>query len=506
MVNYPSSVPPWTVGVVLALVLLLAASCGIYAPTMPPLTVARGSNAATATPAPTATPDDLLHRPGMTLERCTLSNGAAARCGTLTVYENPAANSGRQIEIFVAVKPATSQLVEPDPVFFLAGGPGAAASQAWAVAGIFPGLNDHRDIVLVDQRGTGRSHAMVYPPPPTLTGMSAAQAQAVLSSFYAKALDQLDGDPRYYTTFVAMEDLDKVRAALGYERINLYGGSYGVTAAQYYLRQHGEHVRAVVLDGGTLVDLPLFEYFGRNAQRALDLTFARCEGDAACRKAFPNARTEYAALVERARRGELKMMDPTTNQTVNASVVTLEQAAQSGTINAVFAAQLPYLIHKVYTENVFTGQDSGIGEMPVMAATIRCSEAWARYLPDETARLSSGTLFEEWAMDGARTWDMLCKALPKGVVPANDGERARSEASVLILTGEADPQNPPENVAHAANELPNSLSIVVPWFGHTVGHLGCMPQVVSDFFIAGTTTGLDTTCVAAMTPPAFTLN
>jgi pimeloyl-ACP methyl ester carboxylesterase len=439
----------------------------------------------------------------MTLERCTIGGGLPARCGTLTVPENPAGRGGRQIEIFVAVKPATSEPVEPDPVFFLAGGPGAAASEAWASSGIFPGLNDHRDIVLMDQRGTGRSHKLVIPPPPGMAGLTDEQQPAALTAYYAYAVAHLDGNVRYYTTAIAMDDLDKVRQALGYERINLYGGSYGGTALQYYLRQHGEHVRSAVLDGATFVDIPLFERLAPNAQRALDLTFARCEADATCHQAFPDVRSELASLMDRARRGDLDLLDESTQQTVHMTPVTVQAAIQSATISAESADLLPAVIHQAYSRHSVPGNGgSGVNPgLPAMQAAIRCSEAWARYRPAETARLGAGTLFADWAADGAREWDAICAAMPRGITPPNDGERARSVAPVLILTGEADPQDPPEHVAGAARELPKSLSIVVPGQGHTVGTIGCLPQIVADFFARGTTAGLDTSCVAKMQPP-----
>ncbi len=273
--------------------------------------VAAPADALAAAPAPTTIRESSTP-PRLALEPCVIGNGLAARCGTLKVYENPAAQTGPQIDIFVAVKPATSEPVEPDPVFFLAGGPGAAASVQWAPSGIFPGLNEHRDIVLMDQRGTGKSHRSDFPTPPITEGMSDAEAAAALTAFYAEALPRLDGDLRYYTTAVAMDDLDLVRRALGYDRINLFGASYGGTSVQYYLRQHGEHVRSAVLDGTTLVDIPLFERLAPNGDRALDLIFARCEADAACSQAFPNVRAEYAALVELARSGGLDILDPLT--------------------------------------------------------------------------------------------------------------------------------------------------------------------------------------------------
>jgi pimeloyl-ACP methyl ester carboxylesterase len=114
-----------------------------------------------------------------------------------------------------------------------------------------------------------------------------------------QVLPRLDADPRYYTTSVAMDDLDDVRQALGYEKIDLIGFSYGTTAAQYYLRQHEPHVRSVILFSGSVGNLPIWERHAANAQRALDAVFNRCESDPNCNKAFPNGQDEFAALQEK---------------------------------------------------------------------------------------------------------------------------------------------------------------------------------------------------------------
>jgi pimeloyl-ACP methyl ester carboxylesterase len=129
-----------------------------------------------------------------------------------------------------------------------------------------------------------------------LKATSIQQMDEVLKPYVEKSLKELAGDLRFYTTSVAVDDIDEVAQALGYERVNLYGGSYGATTVQYYLRQHGNHVRTAIMDGGTLLDIPIFELIAPNGQRALDLVFKRCEADQRCSQTYPDFRAEMQDL------------------------------------------------------------------------------------------------------------------------------------------------------------------------------------------------------------------
>ncbi|MEK7784723.1 MAG: alpha/beta fold hydrolase, partial [Chloroflexota bacterium] len=250
---------------------------------------------------PTTPTESQVQPPAIALEPCQLSApGSSARlpatCGTLTVYEDRAANAGRQIELHLAVLPAVSRSPAPDPLFFLTGGPGQAATESFLQVGAaFNKINQNRDIVLVDQRGTGQSHPLACPALPDETLSEFGDEQ--LTAWLDDCLTQLDADPRFYTTSVAMDDLDQVREALGYEAINIYGVSYGTRAALTYLQQHGGHVRAVILDGVVPQDEALGLDVARDAQRALDLIFERCNADPACHEAYPNLRAEFDSIL-----------------------------------------------------------------------------------------------------------------------------------------------------------------------------------------------------------------
>ena len=221
---------------------------------------------------------------------CTLAGGVAARCGTFTVREDRTAPPGRTISLRVAVIPARDGRTKADPLVHITGGPGgsAVADALWMLS-VFSEVNESRDIVLVDQRGTGGSNRLDCPRP-----RSSLTKAAAVRAYMADCMKGLAADPRQYTTMPALDDLDDVLRALGYRQVNVYGASYGGTAAQYFLAEHGELVRTVILDGATLLDVPIFELWGRNGQRALRSILDRCAGSKQCRARYPRVRREHS--------------------------------------------------------------------------------------------------------------------------------------------------------------------------------------------------------------------
>jgi len=427
-------------------------------------------------------------------------------CATLSVPEDRSQPSGRQIGLRVALLPA-AQAASAEPLFLLAGGPGAAATtDLAALVTALARVRQRRDIVLVDQRGTGDSNRLVVPEAPKWAELPSDEADARYQSWLREAIRQLPGDVRFYTTAVAADDLDAVREALGYETIDVYGGSYGATAAQYYLRQYPSRVHAAVLDGATLVEIPLFERTAANAQRALDLLFARCLADARCASAYPDVRDEFETVLARLRRApvETAIVDPRTGRNVVVEVDDFAAAAHRFLMDADDAAQMPYYVHLAFLERwdvvvpaaLASESQAFDNSRLAMALVIGCSEGWARYDPEETARQGEGSFEVELQVAGARGRAVTCEAVPRGVVPANDAAPVQSSVPTLLLVGEADPQDPPSHVAEASRHMPDSLAVVVPGHAHGVAHRGCLPEVIAAFLDAGTTRGLDASCAA----------
>jgi len=226
---------------------------------------------------------------------CSLTSpaGAAtveAQCGRYAVPENPAAPNGRRVELNIAWLPATDESgAAPDPVFFLAGGPRQAATEVWPqIDAAFAEVRKHRHVVLVDQRGTGKSNPLVCRDREGENAVVDGEGDSgsELAAFARRCLASLDADPRFYTTTDAVRDLDTVRRALGARTVNLVGGSYGTRVAQQYAKRYPQHTRTIVLDGVAPNTLVLGSEHARNLDASLALQFAQCQKLPACRARF----------------------------------------------------------------------------------------------------------------------------------------------------------------------------------------------------------------------------
>jgi pimeloyl-ACP methyl ester carboxylesterase len=446
---------------------------------------------------------------GLTLTDCVLAaaGGAGqvdARCGTLAVPEDRARTDGRQINLRVAVVPAVSRSPRPDPLFLLAGGPGQAATEAFpAMLAAFEEVNQTRDIVLVDQRGTGRSNPLRCLDPDDETVMDEADVIAALQACPAR----LEADLRLYTTEIAMQDLDAVRAALGYEQVNLYGASYGTRAALTYLRLHPDRVRTMILDSVVDADFRLLLDASQDGQRALELAFGRCQADAACRDAFPEVAGEFAALLERleAQPVDLEIANPVTGKPL---AFTLTRAILTNIIFGAlyapeFVALLPLTVHTAYTDGNYgplvaqaISLDAGLYDG--MFYAVACAED-APFITAAEAATAAGPIF------GDRTAALraVCAAWPQGAVSADFRAPVSSAVPTLLLSGEADPITPPKYAEAVARHLPDSLHVVAPGMGHGILIRGCVDRLATDFITLGSLQGLDPACAQAIQPPPF---
>ena len=450
--------------------------------------------------------------PLLTLEPCTISSTVRALCGTLSVWEDREAQSGRRIALHVAVVPATRPTAVRVPLFYLAGGPGGAAtSSAGFAANVFRQRSLTQDLVFVDQRGTGASHPLSCPDaPPQLI---AAATPAAIAAYIEECLAALDGDPRFYTTAVAMDDLDEVRAALGYERIDLYGGSYGATALQMYLARHGDRVRTAIMDGASLVDVPLFELWAASAQRAVDLIFKRCATSRACRKAFPSPAADLKALLARLARKPQTVKLPSlgsVRMTRDLAATVVQQLSRS----PEGAAELPLALHEGRSGDLTglarayatqTAPQQGVARL-VMYWAIVCSEPWARFSAAEAARLGKGSYLGPARDADGKSFAAVCASVPPGIVPDDAGTRVRSNVPVLVLVGGADPQDPPANVAGIQQAMPNARVVVARGVGHGAVQYGCLPALANRFLAQGTAAGLDVACAARIPLPPFAVH
>ncbi len=442
-----------------------------------------------------------------------------ARCGTYEVFENRAARSGRKIKLKIVVFPATGPDKAPDPLFYIPGGPGSSATEdAPYVAQVWAKIRERRDLVFVDQRGTGGSN------PLNCEFFDPADPASYFGFYFPLAdvrrcREQLEpkADLRLYTTPVAMDDLNEVRAALGYERINLSGGSYGTRAAQVYVRRHGAHVRAVVLQGVSPTNQFMPRDFPQHTERALNGVLDECAADEACRAAFPRLRDEAKAVLERLMRGpvEVEVKHPETgkNTPVKLSRDLAAEAVRYMLYQPGAAGRIPLLLHLAAQGDFAPLAEAALFYRRQIVATgsngmylsVTCAEDLPWIRPGEGERNAANTFLGDYRLRQQRA---ACELWPRAQVPKDYAGPTRADVPALILTGQWDPVTPPAYGDAAARHLPNSLHVVVPHGGHGFGGLDgldCIRNLVADFIERGTTKGLDVSCVKGIRRRGFLL-
>ncbi len=446
------------------------------------------------------------------LEDCSIGN-VTAQCGTYRVYENRLTHNGRQIDLKLAVLPATGDQVEPDPLFYFTGGPGGAATDVAPMLKVeLSKLNKTRDIVLIDQRGTGGSNLLICPKPDKPFDVSDA---AALSAYAKSCLAGLKADPSWYTTRAYVDDVNDVRQALGYDKINISGGSYGGTVVQVYLLQHPDTVRTALINNSTLIDYPIFEHIAASSQRALDRVFARCAKDEKCHAAFPDPKADLDAAFTQVDKQpiETAVWDPAISQPISVTSAILSGVVHEMLMGANTAAQLPRLVHRavaqndwdavaeIYLNRILPQQRASAGL--VMYAVIRCGEPWAITRLDEVARNGQNSYSGNAGLAQAKSIAQTCALLPKSEPAALYDRTQKSDVPVLVLNAEEDPQNPPENVAKTAEVYPNSKVLFEPYRGHYTVSWGCLAQVYQEFIELGNVKNLKADCLSKVRPYAF---
>jgi pimeloyl-ACP methyl ester carboxylesterase len=448
------------------------------------------------------------------LHSCASSEGPTdGYCGSLEVYEDRAAGTGRKIRLAIVVLPSVGSDVHADPLVFLAGGPGQAAAQmASLVQPMFRKVQRTRDVVLVDQRGTGKSNPLnCRAGGDSLRDLTEPDDDALES--LRRCLARLPGDPRFYTTNIAMDDLDDVRAYLGYDRLNLYGGSYGTRAALVYLRRHPEHVRSIVLDGVAPMDMRLPMYAARDAQRALDKLFDDCSSDAACRAAYPSLAARTQGLFARldARPPRVKVAHPRTGVAEEIEVTSKVVAGImfSALYSPLTASLLPSLIERAEHDDfqgllalAFAGESTTDGMSLGMQLSVLCSEDSPRYTPEDITRAAAGTLFGTRLLSGQVA---ACQFWPKGTVDPGYYAPVVSSVPALVLSGELDPVTPPTWGLDVVKHLRNGRHVVMPGTGHGVAATACGNRIVTDFIDSANASAVDTVCVRSVQRPGFFL-
>ncbi len=459
-------------------------------------------------------PDPGNARGSVELKECRLPGlEREALCGSYTVWEDRATRQGRRIEIKLAVIPARRRGAEPDPIVPLAGGPGQGAiALAPQVTALFSKVNDARDIVLIDQRGTGGSNALDCD-----TG-DEHSVQAVFEDTLPEkrvrdCLESLDADPRQYATSAAVEDLDEVLGALGYPRVNLWGGSYGTRVALEFLRRHPGRVRTATLDGVAPAQMKLPLSFVADGEAAFRRMLDDCEAQPACGRAYPALRREVSALRARLARqpARVDITDPVTGDPQGVKVT--ENVFLSGLFRPLYAPELASLLPLAVTraaegdftpllaQNLEFTEDLGDNLALGMHLSVICSEDVPRITPADLAAASKSFFGRVLVDDFMRA----CAIWPKATVAPDFHEPVRADTPVLVLSGGIDPATPPRHGEAVAATLPNSRHAVAPNLSHGVSGHGCAPRLVEKFIRTADARSLDVSCLQRIPRPLFVL-
>jgi pimeloyl-ACP methyl ester carboxylesterase len=434
-----------------------------------------------------------------------------AYCAPFQVPEDWDQADGRRIDLKLALIKSSASLAERDLVVLLAGGPGQAATETWprARAGFGP-LLEHRNVLLLDQRGTGASNALTCAHASD-EDTAAFDIERVRTQTRA-CLDTVSkhADPRMYTTTMALRDLEAVRQALGAPTFDLVGVSYGTRVAQLYALRYPQGVRSVVLDSAVANEHAIGSEFALNLDAALEAQFATCTATPACAKAFgdPWANLQQLRETLRAKPLDVDYRDPVDNtrKTQHLDASTLAGLVRMYAYLPETSALLPLGIAQARAGDYapLAGQLRMLGSEleglsdNAMQLSVICSEDADRIEPraDDAQTLLGSELTEALRAQ--------CEIWPHGTRPADFNAPFASDKPVLILSGEFDPVTPPRYAEQIVKTLPNGRLLVARGQGHSVMGRGCFPKLVARFVDTLDAAKLDAGCVADFAAqPAF---
>jgi pimeloyl-ACP methyl ester carboxylesterase len=439
--------------------------------------------------------------------RCLVGTGAYeidAECADFVRHENPNDDNSKLITLAVIKLPALTPEPEQDAFTIIQGGPGGSSIDlAVAFSPAFEDIRRKRDIIVIDQRGTGRSNKLGCTPPEDNPSEFDPQLAKQLTQV---CLDKLSihSDVRYYTTSVAVDDLEALRKAAGYTQFNIYGTSYGTRVAQHYLRKYPTQTRSLIIDGVAHVGLNFAGgEIARRWQDRFETLNARCKNSPSCFSQHGDLQQSYDEIYSRLEQqtAAVELAHPTTGNTIE---YTLNKDSLFGAIRLMAysssqSALIPILLSKAKAGD-YTFFASQIIQMeesfPVELASgmhnaVVCTED-TPYVTSEDLAPSSGTILGSLMSEALAA---SCSIWPRGVMDKDFRTPFSSEVPVLVLSGATDPITPPANGDIAANMLGNARHVIVPAHGHGVIARGCVTKLASNFIHNGNFNDFDSSCV-----------
>ncbi|HEY4284971.1 MAG TPA: alpha/beta fold hydrolase [Chthoniobacterales bacterium] len=433
------------------------------------------------------------------------------RCGVYNVFENRRARTGRQLPLKIVVLPAQHPHPDQGPIFYMAGGPGETATELVGLV-ISWGDADEHDVVIVDERGTGDGHRLECKTPGSDDNLDGYLNGPFDAASAGACRDELSKqyDLSQYTTPNFADDIDEVRAAMGYDRININAGSFGTYAAQIYMRRHGEHVRSAYL--ASLVTLservPLDH--ARGAQHGLDRLFQDCDEDAACHAAYPKLREDFAMVLKKVRERPVTTVvkHPVTGAKTE---LHLTERAFGDAVRVMMyhtPRDIPFLVEKAVAGDFSPFAEAGLranrqiysGGNMGLHYCITCNEFVSRIRPEDIEPATRGCFLGSWRV---RDQMAACNEWPKTELPPDFFEPFQLGTPVVVVSGADDPTFTP-NRDEVQSLMPNATQMIIPGAAHTPEN-ECTRSIRHVLFRTGTTQGLDLTCVQKIKPVPFKL-
>lgn len=433
--------------------------------------------------------------PGLVLEDCRISAGPGypsvkARCGRLARPLDPADPGSESIELAVAVVPALSLEPAPTPLVPIAGGPGQSTIEFYAAySAAFEPIRRNRDIVLLDQRGTGKSA-------PLTCGLDEELVEGDISPERAakdarECLAELRHDPRFFTTSVAVTDLEAVRQALGVPAFNLYGISYGTRVAQHYVRQYPDSTRTVILDGVVPPQVALGPAIAIEAQKALERIFSRCAESPECDERFPAIAHEFRLLQSQLAESpvEIELPHPVT---AHREALIFGSAQLAGALRILSYHPNTVALMPLLIDEAFDGNYAPIAAQYLMTAR-SVAEALAIGMHNAVVCTEDAPFFESEnvtreALESTyigpvqlEALTAMCEVWPQGVRDENLRTPLATDTPVLLLSGGDDPITPPEFAELAAVSMTNHKFLTGRDQGHGQLTRTCIPEAMANF-------------------------
>lgn len=433
----------------------------------------------------------------------------SARCGAIEVLENPALPGSRKLEIHFVVIPAAKGHARPDPIVPLLGGPGESAIEAaeWSVHRLEPMLND-RDLLLVDQRGTGQSGALrchFFSQDDPAESLQNLFPPARVESCEKDLATHADLTQYSYQRFA--DDLEKVRRTLGYGPLNLFAGSYGTRAAQVFLRAYPSSVRTMYLGSVVPVDIAIPLPDAKVAQSGMELTFAACESDVSCHSAFPHVRDEFSQIMKRLASGQVFVQVRGHTGAIALSQGRVAEWFRSLLYRPSSAVDLPWLIDRASKDDwdpIVKGilddernvdHDLSFG----LLLSITCSDDLPFVSEEEVAAETRNTFLGDWRL---RQQQAACKLWPHSVAPVSSRQPIQTQIPTMFVSGDSDGGTPLWFTEHAAPSFRNRIEVVMNNRGHTEW-APCIETLYERFLNQGSVRGLDASACSHLQRPPF---